>query len=127
IKLTAEMTWSQWRGRTNKSEVPRRRALKRVHRLLSLLLLGLLVSVMQAGAQTLPQFGHVTIVLLENTDYSSSVGSMPYLDSLVAKYGLATNYYADTHPSIGNYFTLTTGQILTNDDGQTPSSFTISH
>src|SRR3989441_5993858 len=81
---------------------------------------------MQAGAQTLPQFGHVTIVLLENTDYSSSVGSMPYLDSLVAKYGLATNYYADTHPSIGNYFTLTTGQILTNDDGQTPSSFPIS-
>src|SRR3989441_7765092 len=81
---------------------------------------------MQAGAQTLPQFGHVTIVLLENTDYSSSVGSMPYLDSLVAKYGLATNYYADTHPSIGNYFTLTTGQILTNDDGQTPSSFGVS-
>src|SRR5256885_17228202 len=81
---------------------------------------------MQAGAQTLPQFGHVTIVLLENTDYSSSVGSMPYLDSLVAKYGLATNYYADTHPSIGNYFTLTTGQILTNDDSATPSSFPIS-
>src|SRR5438445_746585 len=105
-------------GEYEKSENQRRYALKKVHRLLSLLLLGLLVSVMQAGAQTLPQFGHVTIVLLENTDYSSSVGSMPYLDSLVAKYGLATNYYADTHPSIGNYFTLTTGQILTNDDGQ---------
>ena len=100
--------------------------MKKVHRLLSLLILGLLVSVMQAGAQTLPQFGHVAIVVLENTNYSSSVGHMPYLDSLVAKYGLATNYYADTHPSIGNYFTLTTGQILTNDDGQTPSSFPIS-
>src|SRR5205823_1271269 len=114
------------RGEDEKSKNQRRLALNKAHRLLSLLLLGLLVSVLQAGAQTLPQFGHVTIVLLENTDYSSSVGSMPYLDSLVAKYGLATNYYADTHPSIGNYFTLTTGQILTNDDGATPSSFPIS-
>ncbi len=29
---------------------------------------------------------------------------------------LATNYYAVTHPSIGNYFSLTTGKIITNDD-----------
>ena len=50
---------------------------------------------------------------------------MPYLNSLIAKYGLATNYDADTHPSIGNYFTWTTGQILTNDDSQTPSSFQV--
>src|SRR5947208_11235785 len=113
-------------GEYEKSENQRRYALKKVHRILSLLLLGLLVSVVQARAQTLPAFGHVVIVPLENTNYSSSVGHMPYLDSLVAKYGLATNYYADTHPSIGNYFTLTTGQILTNDDGQTPSSFPIS-
>jgi len=30
---------------------------------------------------------------------------------------LATQYYANTHPSIGNYFELSTGQILTNSDG----------
>ncbi|HYL12046.1 MAG TPA: alkaline phosphatase family protein [Terriglobales bacterium] len=41
---------------------------------------------------------------------------MPYLNSLAAQYGLATQYYANTHPSIGNYFMLTTGQIVTNDD-----------
>ena len=41
---------------------------------------------------------------------------MPYLNSLASKYGLATQYFADTHPSIGNYFMLTTGQIITNDD-----------
>ena len=29
---------------------------------------------------------------------------------------MATQYYANTHPSIGNYFELATGQILTNDD-----------
>ena len=41
---------------------------------------------------------------------------MPYLNSLASKYGLATQYFANAHPSIGNYFMLTTGQIITNDD-----------
>lgn len=41
---------------------------------------------------------------------------MPYLNSLAAQNALATQYYADTHPSIGNYFMMTTGQIITNDD-----------
>ena len=41
---------------------------------------------------------------------------MPYLNSLATQYGLATQYYADTHPSIGNYFMMTAGQIITNDD-----------
>src|SRR5437879_3808275 len=77
---------------------------------------------------TTPQFGHVAIVVEENTNYSSVVGTsaMPYLNSLMSQYGLATQYYANTHPSIGNYFMLTTGQILTNDDSQTPSSFPVS-
>jgi acid phosphatase len=44
---------------------------------------------------------------------------MPYLNSLAQQYGLATQYFANTHPSIGNYFELTTGQIITNDDGYT--------
>ncbi len=67
----------------------------------------------------LPTFNHVYIVLEENTNYSSVIGnsSMPYLNGLIKKYGLATQYYANTHPSIGNYFMLTTGQIITNNDG----------
>lgn len=44
---------------------------------------------------------------------------MPYLNSLATQNSLAANYFADTHPSIGNYFMLTTGQIQTNDDGFT--------
>jgi len=69
----------------------------------------------------LPQFEHVVLVLEENSDYSSVIGSsaMPYLNSLANQYGQATQYYADTHPSIGNYFMLTTGQIISNDDGYT--------
>jgi acid phosphatase len=64
-------------------------------------------------------FGHVFIVTEENHDYASVIGSssMPYVNSLAQQYGLATQYYANTHPSIGNYFMLATGQIITNNDG----------
>src|SRR2546428_772984 len=63
-------------------------------------------------------FGHVFIVTEENHDYASVIGSaaMPYLNGLAQQYGLATQYYANTHPSIGNYFMLATGQIITNND-----------
>ncbi len=65
-----------------------------------------------------PTFSHVYLVLEENHGYGSVIGSgaMPYLNSLASQCGLATQYYANTHPSIGNYFMLTTGQIITNDD-----------
>lgn len=65
-----------------------------------------------------PTLSHVFLLVEENHGYSSVIGSsaMPYLNSLASQYALATQYYADTHPSIGNYFMMTTGQILTNDD-----------
>jgi hypothetical protein len=73
-------------------------------------------------------FGHVFLVALENTNYTDVIGSssMPYLNGLANQYGLATQYYADTHPSIGNYFMWTTGQIITNDDTKVPQTFPIS-
>lgn len=75
-----------------------------------------------------PHFGHVAIIVEENTNYASVVGTsaMPYLNGLIHQYGLGTQYYANTHPSIGNYFMLTTGQILTNNDSETPSTFPVS-
>lgn len=79
-------------------------------------------------AQTLPSFGHVVIVLGENTAYSTSYNSanMPYLTSLANTYGLGTKYYSDTHPSIGNYLNLATGHIITDDDSQTPKTLPVS-
>jgi phosphatidylinositol-3-phosphatase len=70
------------------------------------------------GTSGIPAVQHVVIVMLENTNYSSVVGSpnAPYINSLIPKGGLASNYYADVHPSIGNYFYLTTGQVVTTDD-----------
>src|SRR5229473_2832108 len=94
-------------------------------------LLGVLLiafSLVMFSQAQVPTASHVVIVLEENSNYSNVVGSssMPYLNSLINRYGLAAQYYANTHPSIGNYFMLTTGQILTNDDSRTPSSFSVS-
>jgi phosphatidylinositol-3-phosphatase len=63
---------------------------------------------------------HVLVVVEENHSYSQVIGNVneaPYLNSLAGAGGTAANYYAVTHPSIGNYFTLTTGEIITNNDG----------
>jgi phosphatidylinositol-3-phosphatase len=67
------------------------------------------------------QIGHVFLVVEENHGYSAVIGSssMPWLNSLANQFGLATNYYANSHPSIGNYFMLTTGQLVTTDDSFT--------
>jgi acid phosphatase len=71
-----------------------------------------------APSSNVPQAAHVVLIVEENHSYEEVIGnsSMPYLNGLATKYGLATNYFANTHPSIGNYFMLTTGQTITNDD-----------
>ncbi len=85
------------------------------------LILALVASLLSAPAAAIaavPPAGHVFVVVEENHSYSSVIGnsSMPYLNGLAAQYGLATGYYANTHPSVGNYFMLTAGQIITNND-----------
>lgn len=67
----------------------------------------------------LPSFGHVFVVVEENANYAAVIGdtSMPYLNSLARQYALATQFYANTHPSIGNYFMMIVGDTITNDDG----------
>jgi hypothetical protein len=77
------------------------------------------------GGNPQPPFGvtsdHVFVVVLENHGFAQVNGSpaMPYLNSLAAGHALATNYFANTHPSIGNYFMLTTGALESNDDNFT--------
>ncbi len=65
------------------------------------------------------QVQHVFIVLEENKPYNRIIRdmNMPYLKSLATAYSYAQGYYANTHPSLPNYFMLTTGQIITDDDG----------
>lgn len=57
----------------------------------------------------------VVMVIEENAAYEDVIGgsSMPYMNSLAAHGALATEYYANVHPSIGNYLMLTSGTIET--------------
>lgn len=69
--------------------------------------------------QGIPALQHVFVVVFENEAYDEIIGNtneMPYFNQLAGRYALATNYYANTHPSIGNYFMITAGQIVTRDD-----------
>lgn len=71
------------------------------------------------GSASVPQVQHIAIVTLENANYGDVIGkpNMPYLTSLLTTGSLAGKYFANSHPSIPNYFIMTTGQALTNDDG----------
>src|SRR3954469_14205932 len=70
------------------------------------------------GAGNVPALNNIVLVVLENEDFSSIIGNpnMPFLNGLASSNAVATQYFANTHPSIGNYFMLTTGQTITNDD-----------
>lgn len=64
---------------------------------------------------------HVVLVVLENHSFNTVVGSasMPYFNGLASQRALATNYFADAHVSLSDYFMLTTGHTETNDNNFT--------
>jgi len=66
------------------------------------------------AAGTVPAFNHIFTIVMENHSYGQIIGSgsAPYINSLAAKYGLATNYFAVAHPSLPNYLALTGGSTF---------------
>jgi hypothetical protein len=94
------------------------RSLKRFALLATATLLGSLSSPVFASAagtsSTLPVFSHVFIIVMENEESTSIIGngSAPYINGLANSYGLATQYYAVSHPSLPNYLTLTAGSTF---------------
>jgi hypothetical protein len=67
---------------------------------------------------SLPAPQHVVIVVFENQNYSEVMGSsvMPFFNSFAEQNAQATQFYANVHPSIGNYFMMTAGDTVTDDD-----------
>jgi phosphatidylinositol-3-phosphatase len=57
---------------------------------------------------------HIAVVVMENREYGDVIGSSsaPYLNGLARTYGVATRYYAITHPSLPNYLALTGGSTF---------------
>jgi hypothetical protein len=70
----------------------------------------------ESVADTVPQHRRVYLVVLENHSYEQVIGSssMPYLNELARNYALTTAMYANSRPSIGNYFVMTTGEEIAN-------------
>jgi hypothetical protein len=63
------------------------------------------------AALPLPRASHVVVLVMENADYEEVIGSIaaPYVNALARRYGLATQSYAISHPSLPNYLALTSG------------------
>ena len=55
----------------------------------------------------------IFVIMLENHSQSTVIGNpnTPFINSLAADYGQATNYYGVTHPSQPNYVAAITGQL----------------
>jgi phosphatidylinositol-3-phosphatase len=70
------------------------------------------------GTGKIPVVAHVFVLVEENHSYNSVIGNsaMPYTNSLAQKYALATQYYANRHNSLPNYFMLTVGDLVTTND-----------
>jgi hypothetical protein len=70
-------------------------------------------------------------IVLSNHDYNEIVGSpnAPYINSLIAQYGLATNYMdSGVHPALPNYLYMVSGstQGVTSDLNPTQAPFPVS-
>jgi phosphatidylinositol-3-phosphatase len=67
-----------------------------------------------------PRYDHVVWIVMENHSYDQIIGSsdVPYINQLVAQHGLATNFHAESHPSLPNYIAMTSGstQGVSDDD-----------
>ena len=74
-------------------------------------LLALVICPAAGGAAPLPDFDHVVVVVFENKETGSVLGSRaaPTFNSYARHYASLTNYYGVTHPSLPNYLALVSG------------------
>jgi hypothetical protein len=70
-------------------------------------------SAARRGADGVPRFGHVFVIIGENTDYQHvTTTNAPYLTTAIrSSSAWFENYYAATHWSQANYVALTSGQF----------------
>ncbi|MFI5265555.1 MAG: alkaline phosphatase family protein, partial [Candidatus Levyibacteriota bacterium] len=68
----------------------------------------------QNSSTHIPKFEHIVLIVMENRSYEEIVGNKnaPYVNKLIGQGGLATNYYAITHPSLPNYVALLGGSTF---------------
>src|SRR5215468_3341112 len=65
-----------------------------------------------APSPRMPRYTHIFIIVAENKGYDLIIGpgtAAPNIDSLARRYGLATQFFAEVHPSEGNYIAMLAG------------------
>lgn len=79
--------------------------------------------------EALPAFSHVWVIVMENHGLERVLGSdrVQYIDSLIARYGLAEQYHAVARPSQPNYLALFSGSThgVTDNDAHDITAPTI--
>jgi hypothetical protein len=73
------------------------------------------------------KYQHVVWIVFENRAYAQIIGSSsaPYFNELASQCGLATNFYAETHPSLPNYLAMTGGSTFGVTSNAGPSTYPI--
>ena len=68
-------------------------------------------------------YDQVIWIVMENHSYDQIIGSSdaPYLNKLAGEFGLATNFYAEGHPSLPNYIAMTSGSTQGISDDNPPA------
>ena len=87
----------------------------------------LLAALMLAGvcqaAPPIPRYAHIFVIVEENKNYEQILNpaSAPNIASLAARYGDATRFFGEVHPSEGDYVALLGGDTfgIHDDDGFT--------
>jgi YVTN family beta-propeller protein len=87
--------------------------------------------VLTAPVAHVPRFQHVFLFYFENEDFGSVIGNTrqaPFLNSLLPHASLLSDFFAEEHPSDGNYLALAGGStfgIPLNDPLEENSQYTI--
>src|ERR1700722_13248732 len=70
----------------------------------------------------IPPLDHVFVIMMENHAYGQIAGNpqAPFINSLMARANLATNYYAIAHPSSTNYLEVVGGSNFNKLSDQYP-------
>ena len=68
-----------------------------------------------AESTGMPRYAHVFVIVAENKGYELVIGpgtSAPNINRLAQQYGLASQFFAEVHPSEGNYIAMLAGDTL---------------
>jgi hypothetical protein len=69
------------------------------------------------------RYDHVVWIVMENHSYDEIIGAAdaPYINQLAQQFGVATNFFAASHPSLPNYIAMTSGSTQDIIDDGDPS------